>query len=110
MKHIQSTTEETWVELIQVPLTEEQQTLLRSTDSAYKAAKASLLLQIKSEREVSLTSEDVVIAEATYLANKPVLGESDAYQLISIDMTLDNGVTQGILNCRVNGEHKQIRF
>jgi hypothetical protein len=110
MKQIQSTTEGTWIELIQVTLTEEQQTLLSSTNEADNAAKAALILQIKADREVALASEDVVIAEATYLANKPALTGGDTYQLIAIDMTLDNGVTRGILNCRVNGEHKQVRF
>jgi hypothetical protein len=110
MKQIQSTIEGTWIELIPVTLTEEQQTLLSSMDEADITAKLALSLQIKADREVALTSEDVVIAEATYLANKPALAVSDTYQLIAVDMTLDNGVTSGILNCRVNGEHKQVRF
>ena len=110
MKQIQSTTEGTWIELIQVTLTEEQQALITSIDSADDEAREALFLQIKADREVALISEDVVIAEATYLANKPALAEGDTYQLIAVDMTLDEGVTQGILNCRVNGEHKQVRF
>ena len=110
MKHIQSTTEGTWIELIKATITEEQQTLIKSTDISDNAAKETLLLQIKSNSEVALASEDKVIAEAIYTANKPVLEEGDTYQLISVNMTLDEGAARGIINCRINGEHKQIRF
>lgn len=52
------------------------------------------------------TAADVTNANAKYNLVKPTLKDTDVYQLISIDM-VDN---KGILNCRVNGEHKQIRF
>jgi hypothetical protein len=38
------------------------------------------------------------------------LKEKDTYQLISINLTEKEDKFTGILNCRVNGEHKQIRF
>jgi hypothetical protein len=110
MKHIQSILEGTWIELLPVTLTQEQQTLLGSTNSEDDAAKTALLANIKSQREGVLATEDATIAQAVYLANKPELQAGDTYQLIAVDMTLDNGATRGIINCRVNGEHKQIRF
>jgi hypothetical protein len=110
MKQIKSIEEGTWIELLTVTLTGEQQTLLRSTDTADSVAKAALIANIKAQREGVLAPEDVAIAQAVYLANKPELQAGDTYQLIRVDMTLDNGTTRGIINCRVNSEHKQIRF
>jgi hypothetical protein len=110
MKQIQSILEGTWIELLPVTLTQEQRTLLGSTNSEDAEVKAVLIADIKAQREGVLATEDVTIAQAAYLANKPALAEGDTYQLIAVDMTLDNGVTRGILNCRVNGEHKQVRF
>lgn len=110
MKQIQSTLEGTWIELLPVTLTGEQQTLLSSTDAANNTAKAALLANIKAQREGVLATEDATIAQAAYLDNKPELQVGADYQLVSTDMTLDNGTTRGIINCRVNGEHKQIRF
>jgi hypothetical protein len=110
MKNIQSTIEGTWIELIPILLTEEQQTLLNSTNPLDNDTKISLLATIKTQREVTLSTEDTIIAESIYASIKPTLKEDDTYQLIAADMTLDNGTAKGILNCRVNGEHKQIRF
>lgn len=106
MKNLQSTVEGTWVELKQVQLTEEQKTLLNSNDEANQEAIKALLAEIKSLREVEAQEEDVVLAQAKYEEVKPTLKETDVYQLISFNITGNNG----ILNCRLNGEHKQVRF
>lgn len=106
MKNLQSTTEGTWIELKQVQLTEEQKTLLNSNDEANTEAVTALLAEIKSLREVVAQEEDSALAQVKYEEVKPTLKETDIYQLISFDITDNNG----ILNCRVNGEHKQIRF
>lgn len=104
MKQLQSTKEGTWIELKQVELTQEQIDLLSSTDD--KATIKTLLDEIKSLREVEAQTEDLVIANAKYNEVKPTLKETDVYELISFDISNNNG----ILNCRINGEHKQIRF
>jgi hypothetical protein len=106
MKNLQSIVEGIWVELKQVQLTKEQKTLLSSKDEANKEAVIALLAEIKSLREVEAQEEDVVLAQAKYEEVKPTLKETDVYQLISFNITGNNG----ILNCRVNGEHKQVRF
>lgn len=103
MKQLQSTIEGTWVEINPVSLTAEQIAILKSEDAN---AQEALSLQIKEQREIAASDEDVLAGDAKYAEIKPTLKETDVYQLISFDITNDNG----ILNCRVNGEHKQIRF
>ena len=106
MKNLQSTVEGTWIELKQVQLTEEQKTLLQSREESDKEAIIALMAEIKALREVEAQEEDAVLAQAKYEEVKPILKETDVYQLISFDISNNTG----ILNCRVNGEHKQIRF
>ncbi len=106
MKNLQSTTEGVWIELKSVTLTEEQIDLMSSTKEDDQDAKIELSQLIKSQREVSAQEEDILIAQTKYNEVKSTLEETDVYQLISFNF-FDN---EGILNCRVNGEHKQIRF
>ena len=106
MKTYQSTKEGTWVELIQVSLTEEQKALMGSTN---KEDKLALAQAIKSQREVAVDKDKTNELISFYNTVKPVLKETDIYELISADLYEENAFT-GILNCRVNGEHNQIRF
>lgn len=106
MKNLQSTTEGTWIEINQVSLTREQIALLNSEKESDKDAIKTLIAEIKSLREVNAKEEDILIAQSKYQEIKPVLKETDVYELISFDIAGING----ILNYRVNGEHKQIRF
>jgi hypothetical protein len=109
MKTYQSTTEETWVELLQVTLTEEQKALLTSTNEEDNEAKLALVNTLKAQREAAVDANKAQELISFYNTVKPELEETDVYQLISVDLTEANPFT-GILNCRVNGEHKQIRF
>jgi hypothetical protein len=110
MKNIQSTTEGTWIELIQVKLTQSDRELIESNDESTAAAKATLMHEIKNRRETPLSEEDTEIANSVYAQHKPNLKESDQYQLISANISLNGNVGRGIINCRVNGEHIQVRF
>jgi hypothetical protein len=110
MKNYQSTIEGTWVELLPVQLTKEQQSLLMSRKEEDLEAKAELIAEIRTKREVAVSEEESSIASSIYNSNKPLLSETDTYQLISVDMTLTGETGKGIINCRVNTEHKQIRF
>jgi hypothetical protein len=109
MKNLQSTTENNWVEIKQVTLTQEEKELLRSTSETDKVVKKTLMDRIKAERELVADEADVVLAQAAYDSIKPVLKEGDTYQLIAVNFTIDNGV-RGILNCRVNDGHIQKRL
>jgi hypothetical protein len=110
MKNIQSIIEGTCIELIQVQLTEEQTTLLMSKEESDKEAKEALILEIKAEREQPASQEDAEIAQTKYEEIKPTLEEGQTYQLIAMNALISEGKINGILNCRVSGEHKQIRF
>ena len=107
MANYNSTTEGTWFELFQIKLTDDQKNLLRSTDESEQEAKQQLINKIKSDQKKSVSSEKSSELTNLYNSVKPELNEGDVYELISIDVSeTDNG----ILNCRINGEHKQIRF
>ena len=110
MKIIQSTVETIWKEIVKVELTSEEKTLMFSTNEEDKVAKKALIDRVKSERELELDVETSAIAQAIYESKKPTLKETDTYQLIAVDMQLEGEVGTGIINCRVNEEHKQIRF
>lgn len=111
MKNYQSTTEGTWIELLKVELTEEQKALLISTDKADKDAQQELRKQIKADKESEVEEAKATELTTFYEGIKPTLKEEDTYQLISADLSQkEEGGFTGILNCRVNGEQKQIRF
>jgi hypothetical protein len=109
MKTYKSTTEGTWVEILKVELTEEQKVLMVSTNEEDKEAKVALAQSIKSQREGVVPEDKVAELVAFYNTIKPVLKETDDYQLISADLS-ETDSFQGILNCRVNREHIQVRF
>jgi hypothetical protein len=109
MRNIVSNNEGTWKEIRRVELTTEQKELLKSQKEEDKASKLVLQNTIKEQKEMSVTPESVTIFNAIYNKHKPTLKESDVYQLIAINISYGEK-THGILNCRVNGEHKQIRF
>lgn len=111
MKTYQSTTEGQWIELKGVELTQEQKELLRSRKEEDKEQQQELYLWIKSQKEGEVEEGKVEELISFYNSVKPELKEEDTYQLISIDLSeKEDGKKVGILNCRVNGEHKQIRF
>jgi len=110
-KNLSLKKEGSWVELQKVELTEEQKTLLKSTDEKDKEARKDLMTTIKEQREKKATKADIDKVQPVYDKYKPELKETDKYQLIGCNATIaDNGSIRGIINCRVNGDHKQIRF
>lgn len=107
MKNYNSTTERTWIERVRVELTEEEKTLLMSTNESEQEARKELMVKIKSDSEKEVSSQKATELTKLYNTVKPKLKEGDVYQLIAIDVTENNS---GILNCRVNDEHVQVRF
>ena len=57
----------------------------------------------KVESLIDAEREDAAAAQAIYDQHK-----IEGADLIAADITLPEGT--GIINCRLNGEHKQIRF
>jgi hypothetical protein len=111
MKQFQSTTETVWIEKIKVELTEAEKQLMRSENEEDKEAKDALFEKIKLEGEKTATPEETVALDSFYNTIKPTLKQNDTYELIACDCSeVSLNIYKGILNCRVNGEHKQIRF
>jgi len=111
MKNLQSTTEGTWIELLPVELTEAQLELIQSTKETDAESKSELIAEIKESRKGAVSSELTEKLNTVYTSLKPELKEEDVYQLISADFSeKSENVFTGIINCRINGEHKQIRF
>lgn len=108
MKNYISQEEGVWFSLVNYTPTEEQALVLKTIPATEEDAvlKAETLEAVKlSSREV-LTAQEETELVALYNAHKPVLKEGDAYVFIDMNVSGKNG----ILNCRVNGEQKQIRF
>ncbi|MTK53308.1 hypothetical protein [Paludibacter sp.] len=108
MKNLHTDDGQLWKELKQVTLTPEQTAVLESGNSD----KISQVMDFVRDNSMTDASDsDVSVANAAYEANKPVLKEKDVYQLIAIDVTIaDNTAKSGIINCRINDEHQQVRF
>lgn len=88
-----------WKERAQIELTEAEKTLLRLRSPEARA----LIERLKSESHKEPSAEDAAAAQALYDQHK-----IEGADLISADISLPEGT--GIINCRVDGEHKQIRF
>lgn len=107
MKQFHSIVEGTWIESVLVELTEQQKTLSMSKEESDKDAKLELREWIKSQKERQVNKTTSSKLTTLYNSKKPELKETDVYELISADINED---LNGIINCRVNGEHNQIRF
>ena len=101
MKNYTSQEEGVWKEKQTPILTEEQLTVIEGKDSVEKT---ELINSIIDNSLVAIEDSSELVA--LYNTHKPVLKEGDNY--VFIDMHVSNN--KGLLNCRVNGEHKQIRF
>ena len=111
MKNLQSIEEGKWIELVSVELTETEQAILLSTNSDDFESKLALSEKIKTESKKSVSATIASKAKSKYNEIKPSLKETDVYQLIAADFVYDDtNNTSGILNYRLNEEHKQVRF
>lgn len=109
MKNLQSIEEGKWIECISVQLTDVEKSLLESLE--HSDEKVVLIEKIKTDSKKSVSATIASKAKAKYNEIKPSLKTTDTYELISADFVFDDkDFTSGILNCRINGEHKQVRF
>ena len=92
-----------WKQRVAPQLTAEERELLTQRGPQPNEARKALVERIRNESLIAVEPADAEAAQAIYDQHK--IEEAD---LIAADITLPNGT--GIINCRVNGEHKQIRF
>jgi hypothetical protein len=111
MKTFQSTIEGAWTKIVPVQLTDVQKELLLSTKDEDKDAKRILSQEISSQMNGIPNSEETAQLNSLYNSVKPELKEDESYQLLSITVLgHEDEELSGILNYRINKEHKQIRF
>jgi hypothetical protein len=111
MKNFQSTAETVWIEQLKVELTESERELMRSQNEENEEARNALFERVKAEREQLVTEEKNLSLNTFYNTIKPAIKDTDTYQLIACNcIEVTAGFYSGILNFRINGEHKQIRF
>jgi hypothetical protein len=109
MKHIETTDGITWKQINNISLTKEQIDILKDVESE---AANDLRVELNENRYTILSAKESKVAQDKYDEFKPVIKETDQYQLIAVNIMLgdDGDETSGIINCRVNGDHQQIRF
>jgi hypothetical protein len=107
MKNFYSNIEGTWFEILSITLTNEQKALLKSKKESDQEAKIELKNYIYSEKFKSVSDEKKTELNNLYSNVKPQITETDIYDLIDISVMENNS---GILNCRLNQQHLQIRF
>jgi hypothetical protein len=110
MKNLQSIEEGTWKEIVQVELTKAEEFLLESNEQMDIEAKEALNAKILKDKEKPASKADAKMANDFYATIKPELKEGDEYKFLVMNMFVDGDNKIGILNCRVNEDHKQIRF
>lgn len=92
-----------WKERKTPNLTDQERELLRDMSEANHEERKVLMDRIREESLVAVTAEEAAQAQAIYDQHK-----IEGATLIAADITLPSGT--GIINCRVEEEHKQIRF
>lgn len=108
MENYQSIIEGKWSKIENVFLSEAETKLSKSTKDEDIVAKTELL-KLKKPTITILTNNESVEFIELYNTIKPLLKDGDVYQLISIDVEKGDKLS-GILNCRINNNHEQIRF
>ena len=92
-----------WKQRITPQLTESEKAMLTQFEGEPSEARKALIERIRNESFTAATPKDAAAAQALYDQYK-----IEGADIIAADITLPEGT--GIINCRLNGEHKQIRF
>ena len=73
--------------------------------------RAALVQSIRDAAAVTPDHADIAELDALHDSIRPDVPEDGTYQVIALDAHRNgDGEWSGILNCRVNGEHVQVRF
>ena len=108
MKNFKSNIEGQWLEMVPLELSNEQKGILMKRQFESEEFK-QVQEYISNNSTKPASEEDALILNNAYNKYKPTLKDTDTYELISVNITLTDTGGRGIINCRVNGEHKQIR-
>ena len=79
--------------------------------SLTREERAALMQSIRDAAAVAPDPDDVAELNALHDSIRPEVPEGGTYQVIALDAHRNAaGEWSGILNCRVNGAHAQVRF
>jgi siroheme synthase (precorrin-2 oxidase/ferrochelatase) len=92
-----------WIERKKIELTPEEKSIIDNKNKENAELRNATLIDLRSRAMVTASTEDSATAQTIYDQHK-----LDNANLISVDINLPSG--KGIINCRLNGDHKQIRF
>jgi hypothetical protein len=122
MKTLMMKKEGEWIEIKKPQLTQEENETLAGYSSKVKdvtdfknrpeptTEEQAVIDKIRQSRFAEPSKKDKAVAEKLYNKHKPELKEEDVYDILSFTVHFRDDKTTGILNYRLNGIHKQIRF
>jgi hypothetical protein len=91
-----------WKERVNSEITEQERNVLKNKDITHEKRK-QMIDDMRFRHHTHVSQKEARQAQIIYNNNK-----LEGAELIEADITLPDGC--GIINCRLNGEHKQIRF
>ena|ERR1035441_2970534 len=104
-----SLSEGIWIPKDRIFPTEEQKTILNSTNSGDTISKNEILALIKSGNTPNPT--DVEKAKEAYNLKKPVLEKTtDVYKFIAASVSIDGDTITGFINYSLNGIINKINY
>jgi hypothetical protein len=110
MKYYGSYEENTWFEYLNTDLTQELMLLQQLKVEQNHDEIKNIMAEIKAKKEGPVDAGKTQILNDIYASKKPELKEGDNYSYISMDISEDGGNYWGILNYRIDGNHRQFRF
>jgi hypothetical protein len=91
-----------WKEIVDPLVTEEEKTILENTEISQEE-REQIIASINSRAYQNISLEETQQAQLIYENNM-----LEGYNLIDVNIALPDGY--GLINCRKNDDHKQIRF
>jgi hypothetical protein len=110
MKTYQSKVENVWEQTHKIVYTEQEQLIMKSEKDEDKLAKKEIMELYKEQKRTPLSETESAKFIEIYNKHKPAVKETDKYELIVISVLESEKKTSGIINYRMNGEQKQLRF
>ena len=95
-----------WYELKSIIPTEEETVVLNTEDESLTEQQKAILAKLNFTEPVE--EKESTKLEELYQSLIPT--DPGEYELIGINISKEGDEYFGILNCRINGEHKQVRF
>ena len=92
-----------WKQQVGIQLADAEKFLLINRNKDNQEQRELLIERVRDQSLIDADSEDASAAQALYDSHK-----IQNATLIAADISLPDG--RGIINCRIDGEHKQIRF